>query len=86
MRGQRAVWAAVPLAMAMGLFAGGLMADPAPPAVAAHDVAVDENWPLLKKYCTDCHNATDWAGGIAYDTMDPADIPSDAKTWEAAAA
>lgn len=63
----------------------GLWADETSPTpvVAAHDVAVDQNWPLLKKYCTECHNATDWAGGIAYDTMDPADIPSDAKTWEA---
>ena len=24
---------------------------------------------FLTKYCGDCHNATDWAGGVAFDTL-----------------
>ena len=24
---------------------------------------------FLQEYCTECHNATDWAGCIAYDTL-----------------
>jgi mono/diheme cytochrome c family protein len=44
----------------------------------------DARWELLQTYCTDCHNATDWAGGVAYDTMSPADVPHDTKLWEAA--
>ena len=38
----------------------------------------------LQEYCTECHNATDWAGGIAFDTMSEADVPHDTKLWEAA--
>jgi hypothetical protein len=37
---------------------------------------------LLQDYCSKCHNATDWAGGLAYDTLTPDAIDSDAKTWE----
>jgi hypothetical protein len=43
---------------------------------------VDPNWPLLEKYCSECHNATDWAGGVAFDTMTPENIGSDAEVWE----
>ncbi len=41
-------------------------------------------WSLLEGYCTRCHNAEDWAGGVAFDTMTPAGIPDDAKVWEEA--
>jgi hypothetical protein len=44
----------------------------------------DQYWGMLKDYCTDCHNATDWAVGVAFDTMTPATVPDDAKTREAA--
>ena len=52
------------------------------PARAAGDT--DANWSLLTEYCTDCHNTADWAGGVAYDAMDPNTIPDDAVVWEAA--
>ena len=39
---------------------------------------------MLEKYCSDCHNATDWAGGVAFDTMRPESIAADAKVWEEA--
>ncbi len=41
-------------------------------------------WGFLKQYCEKCHNTDDWAGGIAFGTMSPAQIPHDAKTWELA--
>jgi len=47
-----------------------------------HQAAVRENWALLDKYCFECHNATDWAGGIALDTLQPEAIASDAEVWE----
>lgn len=37
---------------------------------------------LLEKYCTDCHNATDWAGGVAFDTMAFDEIGDEAEIWE----
>src|SRR5690348_11315209 len=41
-------------------------------------------WHLLQNRCSKCHNSVDWAGGIAFDTMSPQQIPEDAQTWEAA--
>jgi mono/diheme cytochrome c family protein len=32
---------------------------------------------LLDTYCTECHNTTEWAGGMAYDALTPADLVND---------
>ena len=40
------------------------------------------NWKTVQTYCFDCHNVTDWAGGVAFDSMSGDDIPQDAKIWE----
>lgn len=47
----------------------------------APDVAA--RWSMLDTYCAECHNSTDWAGGIAFDTLTPAEVPHDVKLWEA---
>jgi hypothetical protein len=39
-------------------------------------------WAALEKRCEKCHNSTDWAGGVAFDTMTFDDIPGDAEIWE----
>jgi hypothetical protein len=44
----------------------------------------DATWGMLKQYCDDCHNATDWAGGVAFDTMTADGVAEDARVWEAA--
>ncbi len=41
-------------------------------------------WALIETYCFKCHNAEDWAGKIAFDTMSAAEVPQDSKVWEAA--
>ncbi len=41
-----------------------------------------QQWEVIEKYCFDCHNTTDWAGGIAFDTMTFDDVPTEAETWE----
>ena len=51
---------------------------------AMADGQVRQYWGFLKQYCSKCHNTDDWAGGIAFDTMSPAQIPSDSQTWEKA--
>jgi len=48
-------------------------------AAAEHTPA---QWGLVQHYCTECHNVQDWAGGVAFDTMSPDQVPSDAKVWE----
>ncbi len=51
----------------------------APPGDPSHG-----NWNTVQKYCFDCHNVEDWAGGVAFDTMSADDVPQDAKIWEKA--
>jgi hypothetical protein len=43
-----------------------------------------QHWDVLGKYCTECHNTTDWAGGVAFDALSPEEIADDAGTWEKA--
>ena len=42
----------------------------------------DQYWAFLEQYCTECHNAEDWAGSIAFDTMTPDQVPEEAEVWE----
>ncbi len=52
------------------------------PAADPHSLKAD--WKLLDQYCVKCHNATDWAGGVAFDTMLPEEATQDAEIWEKA--
>ena len=36
----------------------------------------------IEHYCSECHNTTDWAGGLALNTLDPAHVHDDAESWE----
>jgi hypothetical protein len=47
-------------------------------------VLANEQWEWLGKYCSKCHNTEDWAGGIAFESLSPDEIPQDAETWEKA--
>jgi cytochrome c5 len=47
-----------------------------------HTQSIEGNWKLLEEYCNECHNATDWAGGVAFDTLDPSTAAEDAEIWE----
>ncbi len=42
----------------------------------------DEKFEFLNEHCVECHNFTDWAGGVAFDTMTPDMVEDDAETWE----
>ena len=42
----------------------------------------EEHWDLVQTYCTECHNLDDYAGGIAFELLDPAAVPTEAATWE----
>jgi hypothetical protein len=37
---------------------------------------------FLDKYCGNCHNSTDWAGGLALDAVDRKDLAADGEVWE----
>lgn len=59
------------------LLACGLLVAMGQPVLAAADRAG-----LIEKYCLECHNTTDWAGGIALDALPMDDVASEGKTWE----
>ncbi len=61
----------------------GLAMGAAPPAPAPPDVG-HAQWQLVENYCFKCHNAIDWSGGVAFDTMSADTVPEEAKVWEAA--
>jgi hypothetical protein len=75
-------------AVACGALALALMAAPATAAdqsaVDAHGSNLDRNWGFVDKYCSKCHNSTDWAGGLAFDVMEHSGVGQDAKVWEEA--
>ena len=52
-------------------------ASPAPAADEAH-----ARWGLIERYCFECHNTTDWAGGTAFEAMSFDELAADAKVWE----
>jgi len=52
------------------------------PAMAAAAGAPAARQKLIERYCLDCHNTSDWAGGLALDTQDLAHVAGDAKLWE----
>jgi mono/diheme cytochrome c family protein len=59
----------------------------ATPALAAQPASAHAGNPaalsrLVEGYCLDCHNAEDWAGSLAYDTLDLDAVDQDARIWE----
>lgn len=59
-----------------GLFAAGAVAA----AIAA--TPAEQHRELLDRYCVDCHNASDWAGGVAFDTLALDAVASEPEVWE----
>src|SRR5690554_2334707 len=90
-RSRRAVRRLLPLAVLVAAAAGALYwGIPAvqkawPPTSlgsAAASAAPHVDWDLLDEYCGDCHNATDFAGGVAFDRLTHDSLATDADTWE----
>ena len=52
-------------------------------AAGQHGAATGD-WGFFQQYCGDCHNATDWAGGIAFDVLGEESLATDAGVWEEA--
>ncbi len=63
--------------------ASGAPAHAAADAAHANAPAGDpKEWQFFEQYCGKCHNSTDWAGGVAFETMLPDNIYDDAAVWE----
>lgn len=61
---------------------GSAAAVPASHPVFSQLDLAEQKWSVLEKYCFECHNAEDWAGGLALDTLSPETVPEDAEVWE----
>jgi mono/diheme cytochrome c family protein len=81
------------LTLALAVSAAGAMAADAPkPTPPVHEEHIppfatapegsEDRWKFLDEYCSKCHNAVDWSGGVAFETLTPEAIPQDADTWE----
>jgi hypothetical protein len=56
-------------------------------AAAGATQAADDThaqWNQVERLCFGCHNSTDWAGSVAFDTMSFDNLGGDAKVWETA--
>src|SRR5688572_6788538 len=52
-------------------------------ATSGHAQQLGENhWETLQDYCSKCHNTDDFAGGFAFDQLNPRDLHPDAALWE----
>ena len=75
---------AVLLGVAVGVVAVPAWAAKLPEA-AVHGltgVAAPAEWSVLDRYCVECHNTVDWAGGLSVDAVRPDAVNADPATWE----
>ena len=79
----RTTWATLASAI---LAISALARSPALPAQqAGHADAIARDraqWQVLETYCFECHNSSDWAGGLALDLFSPESVPQDADAFE----
>jgi hypothetical protein len=59
----------------------GCGGEPSPEALLAEGRA---QWPLVERYCVECHNEADFAGEVSFDRLGPADVAAHADTFERA--
>jgi Protein of unknown function (DUF1592)/Protein of unknown function (DUF1588)/Protein of unknown function (DUF1585)/Protein of unknown function (DUF1595)/Protein of unknown function (DUF1587) len=65
------------------LAAGAALGLVLPAGAATPDAAAQEShWRMLDERCGNCHNSTDWAGSLAFDTLSPENLGADAEIWE----
>jgi mono/diheme cytochrome c family protein len=76
------------MAATLAAFCGsGALAQEAAPEAAASFPRYEEaeaHFQFLDDACIECHNFEEWAGGVAFDTMDPAYVAEEAEVWEEA--
>ncbi len=55
-----------------------------PATIHAAETPHSADWDKLQPLCADCHNSTDWAGGLAFDVLSMDEFGADAEIWEKA--
>ncbi len=64
------------------LLAAPLAAVAAAPAGHVPAGMSEKDSAFLDQYCSNCHNATDWAGELALDVLDHSNLSADGDVWE----
>src|SRR5688572_26965051 len=67
-----------------GVGAGVLAAAAAAYLFASRSPSAEQQWALIDRYCTGCHNDADLAGDLAFSRLSRTDLAVDAAVWEAA--
>ena len=72
--------AAVPIALLAAVALAGCG------KLGGHDPQADagKQWPFVKKYCDDCHNAAELAGGVDFEKIKPENFAAHAESLEKA--
>ena len=81
-RAASALFGMLSFASASGMLQAADSGTALPATSSASNIPTSSQWSLFEKYCSECHNTTDWAGGVAFDTMLEAEIPEHAETLE----
>ena len=50
--------------------------------LTAGATCADELQAMTTRYCTQCHNAADWAGGLDLELLDAEQVGHDAEAWK----
>ena len=74
-------WLALSAPLAQAAQEAAPAAAPPPAAGQAPTQAFND---LIQNNCAKCHNATDWAGSLAFDILDVNHVGEDAEVWEKA--
>src|SRR5688572_3826450 len=67
-----------------GVGAGVLAAAAAAYLFASRSPSAEQQWALVDRYCTGCHNDADLAGDLAFSRLSRTDLAVDAAVWETA--
>jgi hypothetical protein len=71
--------------LALGLLGSSASAAEATkPAALPPPASLDKHWNMFDQYCVKCHNFTDWAGKVAFDTLTPDQVPENQNIFETA--
>src|SRR5262245_8255990 len=73
-----------PLYLAGALAATSLLAGCNPFGAASVADRAPEQWPLVDRYCTDCHNGAELAGGLDLEKVNPHNVAQNAEKLEMA--
>ncbi len=52
--------------------------------IGHEDRSDTDQWAMIERYCTDCHNAGEFAGGFSFEGLGPDSLDHEAELWETA--